>query len=260
MLRDLGVLPRETTNYVPIILAMTIMEKNAAEYGLKDLELDPALEYDTVETPAPTSLALVSDITEAPAAELAAINPALLKGVAPSGYALHVPKGSGSQFMAAVQLVPPERRADWRMHRVASGENLEDIAKRYRASHDSIMSANKLTSEGVMEGDRLIIPAVRPAERPARTTLAAARGTRRTASTRGQAASASSRRAGRTTARTSAVRSHSVTGSAKATQARVRPVSRSSAKSGAVIRKTAPRAPSAALRPARDSVILASRD
>ena len=36
-LRARGVLPAETTNYVPIILAMTIMEKNAAEYGLDRL-------------------------------------------------------------------------------------------------------------------------------------------------------------------------------------------------------------------------------
>ncbi len=49
-LRNRGVLPAETTNYVPIILAMTIMEKNAAEYGLEGSAMDPPLEYDTVET------------------------------------------------------------------------------------------------------------------------------------------------------------------------------------------------------------------
>jgi membrane-bound lytic murein transglycosylase D len=61
-LRSRGVLPAETTNYVPIILAMTIMEKNAAEYGIEGFQLDAPLEYDTVETAAPTSLTLVADI------------------------------------------------------------------------------------------------------------------------------------------------------------------------------------------------------
>ena len=61
-----AVLPAETTNYVPIILAMTIMEKNAAEYGLEGIQMDPPLEYDTVEISAKTSLALVADITDAP--------------------------------------------------------------------------------------------------------------------------------------------------------------------------------------------------
>ncbi len=40
-LRSRGVLPAETTSYVPIILAMTIMEKNAAEYGIEGFQLDP---------------------------------------------------------------------------------------------------------------------------------------------------------------------------------------------------------------------------
>jgi membrane-bound lytic murein transglycosylase D len=66
-LRSRGALPAETTNYVPVILAMTIMEKNAAEYGLDGIQLDPPLAFDTVETSAPTSLALVSDITDTPA-------------------------------------------------------------------------------------------------------------------------------------------------------------------------------------------------
>jgi membrane-bound lytic murein transglycosylase D len=57
-LRARGVLPAETTNYVPIILAMTIMEKNAQAYGLDQVQMDPPIEYDTVELTALTSLSL----------------------------------------------------------------------------------------------------------------------------------------------------------------------------------------------------------
>src|ERR1035441_7263182 len=121
-LRSRGVLPAETTNYVPIILAMTIVEKNAAEYGLDGIQMDPPLDYDSVELSAKTSFALVSDITETPLSELAALNPAVLKSVAPAGYSLHVPKGSGAQLMAALQLVPPDHRDAWRMHLVGNSE------------------------------------------------------------------------------------------------------------------------------------------
>src|SRR5579871_3780894 len=103
-LRSCGALPAETTNYVPIILAMTIMEKNAAEYGLEGVSLDAPLEYDTVTTGALTSLALISDMTETPAPELLSLNPALLKSTVPDGYSLHVPKGKGNQLMATLQL------------------------------------------------------------------------------------------------------------------------------------------------------------
>ncbi len=175
-LRDRGVLPAETTNYVPIILAMTIMEKNAAEYGLDNLQLDPPIEYDTVETSSPTSLTLIADIADRSPAEVAALNPSVLKNTAPAAYALHVPKGEGMQVAAALQLVPSERRATWRMHRVETGETLAGIGKRFGVPAASIEAANHLLGSSAAEGDRLLIPAVsRPepaAKRPAVRTVA----------------------------------------------------------------------------------------
>ncbi len=70
-LRNRHALPVETTNYVPIILAMTIMTKNAAEYGLEGVVPEAPLEYDTIEVSSPTHLALVADMTDAPLQELA---------------------------------------------------------------------------------------------------------------------------------------------------------------------------------------------
>ncbi len=171
-LRSLGVLPAETTNYVPIILAMTIMEKNAAAYGLEGISMDPPLDYDTIQTTAPTGLALVSDIADAPLAELAALNPAILKGAAPADYALHVPKGTASQLTATLQMVPLEHRLSWRMHRVNAGETLASIGKQFGVPAGAILSANNLKSGEALEGDRLVIPAIVHVQKPAarRTT------------------------------------------------------------------------------------------
>ena len=180
-LRNRGVLPIETTNYVPIILAMTIMEKNAAEYGLTGVSMNPPLEYDTVEIAAPTSLSLIADLTESPVSELLALNPAVLKNVAPEGYTVHVPKGAGNQLMATLQLVPPEHRTAWRIHRVATGETLSSIGKQYGMTAEAIMSANKLQKADAVEGDRLIIPAVLRAEAPAKRAVAAKGGAKKVA-------------------------------------------------------------------------------
>ena len=174
-LRSRGVLPLETTNYVPIILAMTIMEKNAAEYGIRDLQPDPPLEYDTVEIAAPTSMTLISDVTEVAPPELAALNPSILKRVAPAGYALHVPKGAGDLLISALESIPPEHREAWRMHRVAAGDTLAGIGKRYGVPVSGIVSLNNLPASGTVEGDRLVIPATLRAEPPARRTASAAK-------------------------------------------------------------------------------------
>jgi membrane-bound lytic murein transglycosylase D len=172
-LRSRGALPAETTNYVPVILAMTIMEKNAAEYGLDGIQLDPPMAFDTVEAAAPTSLTLVSDITDTPASEMATLNPAALKGIVPEGYPLHVPKGSGNQLLAALQLIPAEHRDSWRVHRVGAGETLAAIGKRYAALPSSIVAANGLSSAQAAEGDRLLIPTALRVEAPVRRTTVA---------------------------------------------------------------------------------------
>jgi len=158
-LRARHALPVETSNYVPIILAMTIMTKNAAEYGLTDLNPDPALEYDTVHVTSPTHLALIGDLTDTPVSQLIAMNPALIKNVAPADYDVRVPTGTSDQLRADLKLFPDDRRAAWRMHRVESGETLASIAHQYQLSPSSIENANKIGSQGPQAGDRLIIPA-----------------------------------------------------------------------------------------------------
>lgn len=158
-LRSRHALPEQTTNYVPIILAMTIMTKNAAEYGLEGVVPDAPLEFDTIQVDAPTHLGLVADLTDAPMPELLDLNPALLKGVAPAGYVLHVPKGSGGTLSASLQMIPAERRVSWRIHTVASGETLAAIGKRYGMAGGSIAAANGLKQGSPSAGDRLLIPA-----------------------------------------------------------------------------------------------------
>jgi membrane-bound lytic murein transglycosylase D len=158
-LRDRHALPLQTTNYVPIILAMTIMAKNAAEYGLEGVTPEPALEYDTIQVDSNTHLALIADLTDAPMPELLDLNPSILKGVVPAGYPLHVPKGTGSSLSASLQMIPADRRASWRMHRVASGETLASIARSYGMSAATIANANGLKSDAPAAGDHLLIPA-----------------------------------------------------------------------------------------------------
>ncbi len=158
-LRARHAIPLETANYVPIILAMTIMSKNAHEYGLDQVQFDPAVEYDTVNVESPTSLALVSDLSDTPIAQLEQLNPALLRGMIPGSFALRVPKGTAENLSAALEQIPADRRPSWRVHRVQSGETLAQIAREYRASLSAIENANNITGAEPDAGERLLIPA-----------------------------------------------------------------------------------------------------
>jgi membrane-bound lytic murein transglycosylase D len=159
-LRNLRMLPNETANYVPIILAMTIMAKNPAAYGLNQVVRDAPVEYDTIKTTAPTGLALVGDLTDTSVPELLRLNPALIKNTAPAGFEIHVPRGMAEDTMASLEMVPAERRAAWRMHRVEPGENLASIARQFNSTPAQIASVNSLTDSEAVPGDRLVIPAV----------------------------------------------------------------------------------------------------
>ncbi len=152
-------LPRETANYVPIILAMTIMAKNPQDYGLENIDLDAPLEYDNLQLSASTNLNLVADATMQPLSVVRDLNPSLLKMVAPAGFQIHVPKGSGNTAQAALESVPAGNRTAWRLHHVETGDTLEAIAKAYHLSADRITAVNQLSSS-LDKGNTLLIPVV----------------------------------------------------------------------------------------------------
>ena len=66
--------------------------------------------------------------------------------------------GTAGTLLAALQTVPPERRASWRMHKVESGETLATIGKRYGATPSVIAAVNRIESDGPVTGDLLVIP------------------------------------------------------------------------------------------------------
>jgi membrane-bound lytic murein transglycosylase D len=171
-LRRLNVLPKETANYVPVILAMIIVSKNAKDYGLEEIEPDPPLGYDTVELEAPTSLALAAVAVDRPIAELKELNPALLKSVAPGGYQLRIPKGTLDQLEQAFAAIPASQRDSWRLHRVESGDTAATLAKRYGTTAEMISSVNR---GGLPEpGTFAAIPMAYPGDRvPAKRTAKA---------------------------------------------------------------------------------------
>ena len=152
-------LPKETANYVPIILAMTIMAKNPQDYGLENLETDPVIEYDNIQLAASTNLNLIADATMQPLSVIRDLNPSLLRVVAPSGFQIHVPKGTGDSAQAALETVPPENRLAWRLHHVESGDTLATIARSYHLAPERIVAVNP-AADSLETGDVLLIPAV----------------------------------------------------------------------------------------------------
>jgi membrane-bound lytic murein transglycosylase D len=152
-------LPRETANYVPIIVAMTIMAKNPKDYGLDNIETDSPLEYESIQLDASTNLNLIADATKQPLSVIRDLNPSLLRAVAPAGFSVHVPKGSSAMAQDALNTVPASNRNAWRLHHVETGDTLAAIAKSYHLAPEKIVAVNH-SAEALEAGNVLLIPAV----------------------------------------------------------------------------------------------------
>ncbi|HYK35362.1 lytic transglycosylase domain-containing protein [Alloacidobacterium sp.] len=155
-------LPQETKNYVPIILAVTIMAKNPKQYGLTDLVPDPPLVTDTVTTNNAVDLRLVADVVDAPLQEIESLNPSLLRMSTPPDepFDLHLPKGTKDLYEKRIAEIPEDKRRYWRFHILSSSESLEDLAHQYHVSASEIAFVNQLSSTSADLGgvDSLVIP------------------------------------------------------------------------------------------------------
>ena len=155
-----NVLPKETRNYVPIILAVTIMAKNPGQYDLESIVPDHAITYDTVKINYPVDLRLVAEAVDTTVDELQDLNPSLLRMVTPKGhYDLHLPAGTSQKYQTAIAAIPPDMRVWWRLHNVQSGDTLMSVARHYHTTARAIAQNNQLDLSADLEsGTRLVIP------------------------------------------------------------------------------------------------------
>ncbi len=96
-------LPRETRDYVPKILAATLLARDAEAYGFR-YEASEPYSFERVWVPGSTHLSEVAKVLELPTSRIRELNPHLIRGMTPPGgsFALRVPRGKSQQVVAAL--------------------------------------------------------------------------------------------------------------------------------------------------------------
>ncbi len=170
-------LPRETREYVPKFIAAARLGADPELHGFT-LTPQDTLRYDVITLDDAFSLDQVAVSAGVNETTIRNLNPQLIAHCTPpnmSAYSLRVPAGKGPQTMTAVAQIPEGDRLQWRKHRLAKGETLGQLARRYRTSTAAIMELNGISNpRRVRSGRVLTIPFPRGVVPPA--TIARASG------------------------------------------------------------------------------------
>ena len=154
-------LPRETREYVPLILAAIIVAKNPAQYGLEPVEAEP-IAYDKVAVPRAVDLRRVAEWTGTTITEIQSLNPELRRWTTPvkyPQYEVKVPAGTGEQLARRFTGAAPAEFGALNWYNVKPGETLASVARKLRVNRIDLAEANHLgVTSRLRPGQDLIIP------------------------------------------------------------------------------------------------------
>jgi membrane-bound lytic murein transglycosylase D len=154
-------LPRETRDYVPKLLAATIIGRNRGEFGFDDVMPLYPDSLDRATIPDATDLSVIAEAVGVDEEDIYALNPHLPRRVTPPGreFEVFLPPGTLDAFEVAYAEIPPEKRVRFLEHTVRRGETLSHIASRYGTSIRLIQETNGIRNANRLSiGQRLRIP------------------------------------------------------------------------------------------------------
>jgi membrane-bound lytic murein transglycosylase D len=154
-------LPRETREYVPLILAAMIVARNPVQYGFEAVTAEP-IQYEKVELPHPIDLRRVAEWTGTTVDEIQSLNPELRRWTTPvkyPNYEVKVPKGTGDRLEARLAEASPADFTALKWYTVRKGETLLTVARKFGVARSDVAEANNLSTKARLHaGQEIIIP------------------------------------------------------------------------------------------------------
>jgi len=165
-------LPRETREYVPMIMAAMIIGKNPELYGFKVASAMPR-SYETVRIPGALDLKIIAEWASLTVEQLQELNPELRRTTTPmTQHDLKVPIGTAAMIEVKLDGQDALYRR-FTFHTIRRGDSLASIARKYGVSAAAIREVNGMTpSSRLSVRQTLAIPAP---STPALPTVATAR-------------------------------------------------------------------------------------
>jgi peptidoglycan lytic transglycosylase D len=161
LLADRRYLRRETRDYVPKLIAASLIAKQPDRYGFDNVQPLGPLVFDEITIPDATGLDVIARLADTTVGALLELNPQFVRGITPPGRSvvMRVPRGRGTVVAERLDTLPVNERITFVDHYVSRGQTVSEIAKRYRVTVAMIQTANpRLKARALRVGRRIIIP------------------------------------------------------------------------------------------------------
>jgi membrane-bound lytic murein transglycosylase D len=162
---------RETKQYVPRIMAATIIARNPDHYGFNQAPVPPHV-FEEVIVTRPLHFRAIANATGIHYDELRLLNPELRRDATPPGdsaYHLKIPVGTSAKVSALLDRVPtykfpplrtrdqPTRTVSVHWYRVRVGDTLEKVSRRFGIPLKTLKTRNSRSSPALKAGELLNI-------------------------------------------------------------------------------------------------------
>jgi membrane-bound lytic murein transglycosylase D len=153
-------LSRETSAYVPRLMALVEIVRDPAQFGLTLPTIVNEAQFEVAETGGQIDLALAAELAGIELDTLSSYNAGNNRWATdPAGpHRLILPVDTAATFTEALAAVPVDERLRWQRHKVKNGEAISQIAERYNVTVSTIRSANNLSGNTIRAGAYLMIP------------------------------------------------------------------------------------------------------
>ncbi|HAS6319255.1 TPA: LysM peptidoglycan-binding domain-containing protein [Vibrio vulnificus] len=152
-------LPKETSGYVPKLLALADIVANQEKYGIEIPAIPNKPVLALIDPKEQLDLAIAAQYAGLNVKELQSYNPAYNQwSTAPDGpYQLLIPVDKAEQFIAKVE---ENRGKGMKMvrYKVRSGDTLSVLAEKHNTTSEVIRTANSLNGNNIRVGQYLLIP------------------------------------------------------------------------------------------------------
>jgi membrane-bound lytic murein transglycosylase D len=153
-------LPKETRDYVPRLLAISVLIDDPRAFGIRLSILPDRPYFKKVDLSAQIDLALAAKMADMTVDELYSLNPAFNRwATAPDGpHYLLIPVDKAPVFKQNLAKIDLQEALQWTQHKIKVGETLSTIAARYHTTVSAIQKINKISDATIISGESLIIP------------------------------------------------------------------------------------------------------